>query len=88
MTVDVSVHAANFEFNLGVSYNADGGDGDYYDFSDKLNTSFYQGNMKVSFLNEQAALYLGKFEDFNGDFIADGYALGGQYITNLADSVS
>ena len=86
MTVDVSVHAANFEFNLGVSYNADGGDGDYYDFSDKLNNSFYQGHMKVSFLNEQAALYLGKFEDFNGDFIADGYALGGQYITNLADS--
>ena len=70
---------------MGVSYNADGGDKDYYDFSDELKTSFYQGNMKVSFLNEQAALYLGKFDDFNADFIADGYALGGQYVTNLAD---
>ena len=85
MTVDVAVRAANFEFNLGLYFNADGGDNEYYDFSDDVDTAFYQGNMKVSFLNEQTALYLGKFEDFNADFIEPGYALGDQYITNLAD---
>ena len=86
ITVDVNVTAANFEFNLGLYFNADGGDEEYYDFSDQLYTPFYQGNMKVGFLNDQLQLYTGKWESFNAGYIEDGYVLGEQYITNLADS--
>ncbi|MCH5294889.1 MAG: hypothetical protein J1F14_03180, partial [Treponema sp.] len=86
MTVDASVTAANFEFNLGLYFNADGGDEEYYDFSDQIYTPFYQGNMKVGFLNDQVNLYTGKFENFNAGYIAGGAVLGDQSITNLADS--
>ena len=86
MTVDASVTAANFEFNLGLYFNADGGNQDYIDFSDGTRTPFYQGNMKVGFLNDQLSLYTGKFEDFNAGYIAGGAVLGDQSITNLADS--
>lgn len=86
MTVDVSVKAASFEFNLGLYFNADGGDEEYIDYSDGgKGTPFYQGNMKVGFFNDQVNLYTGKFEGFNGGFIAEGSVLGDQYITNLAD---
>ena len=86
MTVDVAVRAANFEFNLGLYFNADGGDEEYFDYSDGgKGTPFYQGNMKVGFFNDQMNLYLGKFEDFNGGFVEDGYVLGSQAVTNLAD---
>lgn len=85
MTIDVLVNAASMEFNLGLYFNADGGNQEYYDFGDKLNTSFYKGNLKAGFFADQVSLYLGKFEDFNADFIVEGYALGEQYITNLAD---
>ncbi|MBQ4378115.1 MAG: hypothetical protein II821_02820 [Treponema sp.] len=87
MTVDVSVKAASFEFNLGLYFNADGGDEEYIDFSDGgKGTPFYQGNMKAGFFNDQVNVYTGKFEDFNGGYIADGAVFGEQYITNLADS--
>ncbi|WP_407428466.1 hypothetical protein [Treponema sp.] len=87
MTIDVSVKAASFEFNLGLYFNADGGDEEYIDFSDGgKGTPFYQGNMKVGLFNDQLSLYTGKFEDFNGGYIAEGAVLGEQYITNLADS--
>lgn len=87
MTIDVSVHAASFEFNLGLYFNADGGDEEYIDYSDGgKGTPFYQGNMKVGLFNDQVNLYTGKFEDFNGGYIAEGSVLGEQYITNLADS--
>lgn len=97
MTVDVSVRAANFEFNLGLYFNADGGDEEYIDYSDGgKGTPFYQGNMKVGFFSDQLNVYLGKFENFNAGFIADSVVfkslqhLGddehGQSITNLADA--
>lgn len=87
MTVDVSVRAASFEFNLGLYFNADGGDEEYFDYSDGgMGTPFYQGNMKVGFFNDQVNLYTGKFEDFNGGYIAEGDVLGDQYITNISDS--
>ncbi|MBR1615826.1 MAG: hypothetical protein IJ673_10160, partial [Treponema sp.] len=82
MTVDVSVKAASFEFNLGLYFNADGGDEEYIDYSDGgKGTPFYQGNMKVGFFNDQVNLYTGKFEGFNGGFIQEGSVLGDQYIT-------
>ncbi len=84
--VDVNVAAANFAFNLGLYFNADGGDEEYYDFSDQIRTPFYQGNMKVGFWNDQINVYAGKFDGFNAGYIADGYVLGGQSITNLADA--
>ena len=86
MKIDVNVRAANFEFNLGLYFNADGGDEEYYDYSDNINTPFYQGNMKVGFLEDQVKIYTGKFDDFNAGYIEEGYALGSQSITNLADS--
>ncbi|MBR4599236.1 MAG: hypothetical protein IKO39_04220 [Treponema sp.] len=86
MTVDVSVRAASFEFNLGLYFNADGGDEEYIDYSDGgKGTPFYQGNMKVGFFNDQLNIYTGKFEKFNAGYIQKGYVLGKQYITNLAD---
>ena len=85
-TIDMQVTAANFEFNLGLYFNADGGDEEYFDFSNGgSSTPFYKGNMKISLLNNQVFFYTGKFEDFNAGYIEDGYALGGQSITNLAD---
>ena len=87
MTVDVSVRAQSFEFNLGLYFNADGGDEEYIDYSDGgKGTPFYQGNMKVGFFNDQVQIYTGKFEGFNGGYIAEGAVLGDQYITNLADA--
>jgi len=87
MTVDVSVKASSFEFNLGLYFNADGGDEEYIDYSDGgKGTPFYQGNMKVGFFNDQVNVYTGKFEGFNGGYIEEGAVLGSQYITNLADS--
>ena len=86
MTVDVSVKAASFEFNLGLYFNADGGDEEYIDFSDGgKGTPFYKGNMKVGFFNDQLNVYTGKFEKFNAGYIAEGAVIGAQYITNLAD---
>jgi hypothetical protein len=86
MTVDVSVRAQSFEFNLGLYFNADGGDEEYIDYSDGgKGTPFYQGNMKVGFFNDQVQLYTGKFEKFNAGYIANGAVLGEQYITNLSD---
>lgn len=86
MTVDVGVRAASFEFNLGLYFNADGGDEEFFDYSDGgKGTPFYKGNMKVGFLNDQIQLYTGKFHDFNAGYIANGAVLGTQYITNLAD---
>ena len=86
MTVDVAVRAASFEFNLGLYFNADGGDEEFIDFSDGgKGTPFYKGNMKIGLFNDQLSIYTGKFHDFNGGYIADGSVLGGQYITNLAD---
>jgi len=86
MTIDASVRASSFEFNLGLYFNADGGDEEYIDYSDGgKGTPFYQGNMKVGFFNDQVSLYTGKFEGFNGGYIAEGAVIGDQYITNLAD---
>lgn len=89
MKIDVNVAAANFAFNLGMYFNADGGDEEYFDFSDAsggVRTPIYQGNMKVGFWNDQINVYAGKFDGFNAGYIASGYALGGQSITNLADA--
>lgn len=86
MTVDVSVKASSFEFNLGLYFNADGGDEEYYDYSDGgKGTPFYKGNMKVGFFNDQLNVYTGKFDDFNGGYFAKGAVLPKQYVTNLAD---
>ncbi len=86
-TVDVNASAANFAFELGLYFNADGGTkSDYYDFSDLYNTHFYKGNMSVGFLDNQLKVKIGKFEDFNDDMIQAGYVVEDQSISNLADS--
>lgn len=85
-TIDVNASAANFAFELGLYFNPDGGLGNYYDFSDLYNTHFYKGNMSVGFLNNQLKVKIGKFEDFNDDMIQAGYVVGGQSISDLADS--
>lgn len=86
-TIDVNASAANFAFELGLYFNADGGtSSDYYDFSDLYNTHFYKGNMSVGFLNNQLKVKLGKYEDFNDDMIQAGYVVEDQSISNLADS--
>lgn len=75
--VDLTVTAANFEFNLGVKLNAgagDEGDGVYVDCTDSYDgTPFYQGNMKIGFFDDQIKVYTGKFEDFDADYIPKGY---------------
>lgn len=85
-TIDMQVSAANFEFNLGLYFTADGGDEEYFDFSNGgSHTPFYQGNMKISLFDSQLFFYTGKFEDFNAGYIENGYVLGTQSITNFAD---
>lgn len=85
--IDVNATASSFAFELGLYFNPDGGlSTDYYDISDLYSTHFYKGNMKVGFLGNQLQLYIGKFEDFNADYIAGGYVVDDQSITNLADS--
>ena len=83
--IDLKATAQNVEFNLGLYFNSDGNDEEYYDYSDNLHTPFYQGNIRVGFVDDQVRFYTGKFEDFNAGYIEDGYALGTQSITNLAD---
>ncbi len=87
ITVDMRVAAGNFEFNTGLYFNANGGDDEYTDFANGYGTTpFYKGNMKISFFNDQFRVYTGKFEKFNAGYIENGYVLGAQSITNLADS--
>lgn len=72
--VDLSVTAANFEFNLGVKLNSSAGDegmdGKYTDYTDDYDgTPFYQGNMKIGFFNDQLNVRTGKFESFHAGYI-------------------
>ena len=84
--INASVSASNFQFNLGVRLNSSLGSW-YSLYSDQVasaTTNFHQGNMKVSFLNNQLGVYLGKFEEWNLDYVYNGYMLGGQDILELA----
>lgn len=85
----MTVNAANFQFNGGVRLNASLGTwyGLYYDSSDssKTATYFYQGNVRVGFLNDQLFLYTGKFEEWNGGYIQQGYAFADEKIRAIAD---
>ena len=87
--LNTTVTAANFAFNLGVRLNSSLGPwySLYYDevsSESSATTYFHQGNVRVSFLNEQLNLYTGKFEEWNNGYIANGYQLGGQYVLELA----
>jgi hypothetical protein len=84
------VDAANFQFNLGIRLDASLDTWyDLYkgssDAGNLANIIFHQGNMRVSFLNDQLRVYTGKFEEWNCGYIWGGYVLGGQNIRNVAD---
>lgn len=92
--LNANVTAANFQFNLGVRLNSSLGS--WYDlYRDQVaydstkdaiynSTLFHQGNMTVSFFNNQVRAYLGKFEEWNLDYVYNGYQFGGQEILELA----
>lgn len=89
LTADLTVKAANFEFNLGVKLytGLDDDTDDYTDYTDSYDgTPFYQGNMKIDFFNQQLSVYTGKFEDFNAGYITEGSVFGSQNIRDLASS--
>lgn len=96
--VNAVVDAANFQFNLGIRMNAslqtwynlyrstDGASAlvDTETLNDGIATFFHQGNMRVSFWNDQLRVYTGKFEEWNNGYIYGGYVLGGQSVSDLA----
>lgn len=96
--VNAVVDAANFQFNLGIRMNAslqtwynlyrstDGTSAlvDSETLNDGIATFFHQGNMRISFLNDQVRVYTGKFEEWNNGYIFGGYVLGGQSVSDLA----
>lgn len=86
--IDMNVSAASMVFNFGIRLNSSMGNWTtkYYDVESGTATPFYQGNMRVGFLNDQILLYTGKFEDWNAGYISDGYVFKDQNISNLADS--
>lgn len=88
--INCVVDAANFQFNLGIRTDASLGTWyDLYktssDMSKQVASLFHQGNMRVSFLNDQIRVYTGKFEEWNCGYIWGGYVLGGQNIRDLAN---
>ena len=79
--INCVVDAANFQFNVGIRMDASLGTWyDLYktssDMTSQVATLFHQGNMRVSFLNDQLRVYTGKFEEWNCGYIWGGYVLG------------
>lgn len=90
--LETYVEAANFHFELGIRLSASLGSWyDNYSTADDGEgsagdtTYFYKGNMRVDFFKQQLSLYTGKFEEWNNDFILEGYAFEDQAISDLAD---
>lgn len=93
--VTMDTFAQNFWFNFGV--RLDSGLGEWYNNTrdassqtpdsgtDYDPTVFFQGFIRAAFMDEQVALWTGKFEEWNDGYILDGYVLGGQNIRPIAD---
>lgn len=86
------VDMANFHFALGIKLNATLGSlnedyktADEYSGLEGVTTYFHQGNVRVDLLKGQFRVLAGKFDDWNGGYVADGYVMEGQNVRNLAD---
>lgn len=96
--LNANVSAANFEFNVGVRLGA-GGNSWYNLYWDVTQTetdadgnetgytpsAIHQMNMRIGFFNDQLQVYTGRFEEWNAGYVFNGYQLGGQPITELAN---
>lgn len=92
--LDMTVDADNFHFETGICLDASLGTWYdlYQDVDDAVDTDdtedpatlFYKGNIRVDFLNGQAHVYTGKFEDQNFGYSLNGFVFGAMPVSWFA----